>query len=77
MKNIKKLEKEITQEMEDELRPDFNRQARFVGNGIYMIAGLYSTDTRELFLMFVAQEKLGYVKDESGELYKPKKSWDM
>jgi hypothetical protein len=35
-------------------RDDFNRTAKYVGNGIYAIAGVQSTDTRELFLMYCA-----------------------
>jgi hypothetical protein len=49
-----KLSKQITKEMEDKHYPTYTKQARYLGNGVYTIAGLYSTDTRELFLMFAA-----------------------
>ena len=39
----------------------FSKQAMYMGNGIYCIAGLYSTDTRELFLMFVGQQRFKMV----------------
>jgi len=53
-KELEKLQTEITREMEDKWGEKFARQASFRGNGVYEIAGLYSTDTRELFLMFIA-----------------------
>lgn len=51
-----KLEKKITPEMEKTWMPYFEKQTGFLGNGVYNVLGtnLYSTDTRELFLMFVA-----------------------
>jgi hypothetical protein len=50
------LESKITGEMEAKWFPKFTKQARYLGNGVYNIpaTNLYSTDTRELFLMFVA-----------------------
>ena len=51
------LEGKITKEMEDKYFPKFEKQSRYMGNGIYSMADLYSTDTRELFLMFVAQRE--------------------
>jgi hypothetical protein len=53
---IENLEKKITKEMEEKYRPSFEKQSRYLGNGIYNISQytLYSTDTRELFLMFIA-----------------------
>jgi hypothetical protein len=30
---------------------NFEKYARYLGNGVYSWKGLYSTDTRELFLM--------------------------
>ena len=52
----KKLEKRITAQMQDKHFAQYAKQARYKGNGVYFIAGtdLYSTDTRELFLMFCA-----------------------
>lgn len=51
-----KLEKKITPEMEKTWMLYFEKQAGFLGNGVYNVLGtnLFSTDTRELFLMFVA-----------------------
>lgn len=54
MTKTEKLSKKITKEMEDKHYPIYCKQAKYVGNGVYSIADLYSTDTRELFLMFVA-----------------------
>jgi len=53
---IAELEKKITKEMENKYFPKFERQAAYLGNGVYSIpaTNIYSTDTRELFLMFVA-----------------------
>ncbi len=53
------LEKKITQEMEDKYFPQFEKQAGYVGNGIYRMTGtnLFSTCTRELFLMFIASSE--------------------
>ena len=58
-----KLGKKITEEMEDKHYPTYCKQARYLGNGVYTMAGEYSTDTRELFLMFVAiRENITYKK---------------
>lgn len=53
------LEAKITQKMEAKWFPKFERQAKYLGNGIYSIPGtnLMSTDTRELFLMMCAVEE--------------------
>jgi len=53
---IQKLEKKITPKMEDKWFALYSKQASYKGNGVYNIPGtnLFSTDTRELFLMFVA-----------------------
>ena len=55
--SIEDLGKHITPEMEEKHWTRFERFAGHVGNGIYKIHELYSTDTRELFLMFCAQEE--------------------
>jgi len=47
----------ITTELEDRFREPFNNQARYMGNGVYAIAGLHSNDTQELFKMFVCQQE--------------------
>lgn len=58
----KELEKKITRKQEDKWIGKFNKQARYIANGVYKIGRLHSTDTRELFLMFVADmEDIDYV----------------
>ena len=54
---VENLRKYVTPEMEDKHFHNFSKRASYAGNGIYCISGLYSTDTRELFLMFVAQQE--------------------
>lgn len=51
---IKELSKKITKAQEAKWFPRFEKQARYAGNGIYAVGTRLSTDTRELFLMFVA-----------------------
>lgn len=57
--NIQRLEKLISQEIQDKYFVKYCRQSRFLGNGVYGIPGtnLYSTDTRELFLLFCAAQE--------------------
>lgn len=65
MNKIEQLEEQVKElakrlkvsvlKLEDKYQRKFERQARFVGNSIYTIAGLYSTDPRELKLMFTLQ----------------------
>lgn len=39
----------------------FSKYSRYLGNGVYTIDGIFSTDTRELFLMFALhREKIKY-----------------
>lgn len=62
MEILEKLEnrngrKQITPALENKWKDIFDRQAMYRGNGTYSIAGLYSTDTRELFLMFICQQE--------------------
>ena len=54
---VKNLKNHITKEQEERWFDVFAARAGYVGNGIYKVDGLYSTDTRELFLMFVAQQE--------------------
>ena len=64
-KEKNKIIKKITPELDKKWRPKFERQAVYIGNGIYHIGGtdLYSTDTRELFIMFFAvQENIPFKK---------------
>lgn len=51
---IAQLSKKITASHEDKWFPKFEKHSRYMGNGIYSIGRHYSTSTRELFLMFVA-----------------------
>ena len=55
-KLIKELEKKCTREMQDNHFFRFSVLARRFGNGVYAISAhnIYSTDLRELFLIFVA-----------------------
>lgn len=55
-KRIKYLESrfpkgEARQELEAKYQKQFKKYAFYMGNGIYQWMGLFSTDTRELFLM--------------------------
>lgn len=63
-KNIKYLESllpENPDEIEQKYWGDFETQAFYLGNSVYSMNGLYSTDTRELFLMYILeQEKIDY-----------------
>jgi len=62
-KNLEKS-KRITDEIEEKHRSKFERQATYVGNGIYKWLGHHSTDTRELFLMGVATiEGINFIKE--------------
>ena len=50
--------------VEDKYHDTFGKRAGYLGNGVYTINGNYSNDTRELFLMFVAQqEQVPFTKD--------------
>ena len=53
-KLYKKVQEHITLVEEDEYQAKFAKFARYVDNGIYNIGSHYSTDTRELFIMWVA-----------------------
>ncbi len=58
---ITELEGKITEKQEDIHFPYFEKQSTYLGNGIYGIGRLHSTNTRELFLMFVADmENIDY-----------------
>jgi len=69
------VEKLISKEKQEQYYNKFSVRARYIGNGIYTIEGLYSTDTRELFLMYVARlENIDYeekdtVEDNAEDLY--------
>jgi hypothetical protein len=51
--SMEDLEKDVTDGMEKKYRRSFDNYARYVGNGIYTINKLYSSNTRELFLMYI------------------------
>lgn len=61
---IKNLHKHITPEMEEKHFDTFSKRAGYAGNGIYRVFDdLFSTDTRELFLMYCARmEGLNFEK---------------
>jgi hypothetical protein len=54
---VTELEKKITPETEAKHFDKWSKQARYMGNGIYHnhTTGEFSTDTRELLLMYVAK----------------------
>lgn len=54
MDRIKYLERKFpNKDVEDKYQPRFQKEARYVGNGIYTWCGQYSRNPRELFLMGV------------------------
>lgn len=59
----KEIRERITPEMENDWQDVFECQALYVGNGIYKIGNLHSTDTRELFLMLIAQQEFKFELD--------------
>lgn len=52
-------EDKITPELEYKYEDAWKKQSRYLNNGIYTISGLYSTDPRELFEMFIKQQEFG------------------
>lgn len=50
---MEELQEGVTPELEEKYSNYFDRFAKYVGNGIYTIGRMYSTDTRELFLMYI------------------------
>ncbi len=62
---LKNLGKHITPAMEEKHWDAFEKRSMYVGNGIYKLDHLYSTDTRELFLMYCATaEGLTFNKEQ-------------
>ncbi len=57
VEKLAKRKKTRVRTLEGKYDKAFERQAAFKGNGIYTIANLFSTDTRELKLMFVLQQE--------------------
>lgn len=59
-----KKRRTIRSKVEAKYHDTFDKRAGYLGNGVYTINGNYSHDTRELFLMFVAQqEQVPFTKD--------------
>lgn len=60
-KELNKLEKKLTPEIENKYWKRFEKQSGYLGNGIYTVygTGLNATDTRELFVMFCCQQEFG------------------
>ena len=60
---VEELEELISEEEQKRYFPDFEFLASYMGNGIHSISGLYSSDTRQLFLMYClmrSEEELYY-----------------
>lgn len=51
------MDDRITEQMIARWKPVFDTQARYMNNGVYTIAGIYATDTRELFELFILQQE--------------------
>lgn len=52
-----KVNKKKVLVVQEKYRNNFDKQAVYMGNGIYSVSGLASNDTRELFLLFVLQQE--------------------
>jgi hypothetical protein len=50
-KRLKYLKSKVSDELEEKYRHSFDRSATYRGNGVYEWANVFSTDTRELFLL--------------------------
>lgn len=48
--------KEQREEYREKLGKAFERQARYLGNGVYQITGCVSNDTAELMEMFIGEQ---------------------
>lgn len=66
--SIEELEIQVSQESQDKFYKRFERQACYMGNNIYSITGLFSTSTRELFLMFCLQQEDVEMEDFSRKM---------
>jgi len=56
-------------EVEDKHYPRFEKQARYLGNGVYSFNGVYETNTRALFLMGVlVAEGISYEVEDDAEI---------
>lgn len=51
------MDDRITEQMIENWEPAFDKQARYLNNGIYTIAGIYATDIQELFELFILQQE--------------------
>lgn len=63
---IKYLEKKIPKglDIEKKYGENFNKYARYMGNGVYSWKGLVATDTRELFLIGILRSEGIKFKEE-------------
>ena len=76
---MEELQEGVTPELEEKYGDYFNRFAKYVGNGIYTIGRMYSTDTRELFLMYIhMREDLEmYSFSDKMQTKRRDKEWDI
>lgn len=50
---------EKREELEEKYEDNFNKFARYMGNGVYTWKGIHAVDTRQLFLLgILAQENI-------------------
>ena len=65
---IEYLESRIPEEdrntLEKKHSKNFSKYARYMGNGVYKWKGMYSTDTRELFLLGILKSEGIEFKEE-------------
>jgi len=66
MKRIKYLESKLPKDLDpnDKYGKNFDKYARYMGNGVYSWKGLMATDTRELFLLGVLRSEGVEFKEE-------------
>ncbi len=57
LKELEEKVKALPENVKTRYFNQFSKQAMYMGNGTYSISGLYSTNTEELFLMYVGQQK--------------------
>jgi hypothetical protein len=66
MKRINYLENKLPKyvDVNEKYGKNFDKYARYMGNGVYSWKGLMATDTRELFLIGVLRSETVKFKDE-------------
>jgi len=52
------------EKLEKKYQSNFEKYARYMGNGVYTWKGIYTNDTRELFLMGVLRQEGITFKEE-------------